>query len=272
MSVSSGQGSASISYGALSTSLALLVFIVMLASSADRWITRFPPLPDFAAYKQVDEMKAAFFDYLSPIVEHHNNRILNERKRLEKIQTIIQSGETPSHSETRWLRHLARKYNVEWKGVEMAAMTQELLVRVDIVPVDLAVIQAAKESSWGRSRYAVSINNLFGQWCYKKGCGMVPQQRSEDARHEVRRYESVSESTRSYLHNLNSHRKYSNLRAMRRELRQSGQQIDANKLVDGLFFYSERRQQYVDEIRSMIRQYGFYHDQQLGSVNAAKKA
>jgi Bax protein len=133
------------------------------------------------------------------------------------------------------------------------------------------VIQAAKESSWGRSRYAVRINNLFGQWCYKKGCGMVPQQRSDDARHEVRRYESISEATRSYMHNLNSHRKYSKLRAMRQELREQGQQIDANKLVDGLFFYSERRQQYVDEIRSMIRQYGFYHDQQLGRTKTAQK-
>ncbi|MGD2054310.1 MAG: glucosaminidase domain-containing protein [Gammaproteobacteria bacterium] len=271
MSVNTDQGSASISYGALATSLAIMLFIVMLASSADRWITRFPPLPDFTTYKQVDEMKVAFFDYLSPIVEHHNKKILNERQRLDKIQAVIQSGKTPSHSETRWLRRLANNYNVEWKGADMAAVTQDLLVKVDIVPVNLAVIQAAKESSWGRSRYAVRINNLFGQWCYKKGCGMVPQQRSDDARHEVRRYESISEATRSYMHNLNSHRKYSKLRAMRQELREQGQQIDANKLVDGLFFYSERRQQYVDEIRSMIRQYGFYHDQQLGRTKTAQK-
>ncbi len=271
MSVNADQGSASISYGTVATSLALLVFILMLASSADRWITRFPPLPEFATYKQVDEMKAAFFDYLSPIVEHHNKEILNERKRLEKIETAMQSGKTPSHSESRWIRQLASKYNVEWKNVEMATITKELLVKVDIVPVNLAVIQAAKESSWGRSRYAVSINNLFGQWCYKTGCGMVPRQRSDDARHEVRRFESVSESTRSYLLNLNSHRKYSKLRAMRRELRESGQQLDANKLVDGLFFYSERRQQYVDEIRLMIRQYGFYHDQQMDRTRTATK-
>lgn len=272
MSVNAGRGSAGISYGTLATSLALLMFIVMLASSGDRWLARFPPLPDFGTYKQVDEMKAAFFDYLSPIVEHHNEKILAERKRLEKIHHVIQSGKAPSHSESKWLRQLAIKYKVQWKDVELAAMTRELLVKVDIVPVNLAVIQAAKESSWGRSRYAVKINNLFGQWCYKKGCGIVPEQRSDNARHEVRRYESISEATRSYLHNLNSHHKYSNLRAMRQELRERGQQIDAGKLVDGLLFYSERRQQYVDEIRSMIRQYGFYHDQQLRGTQAANKA
>jgi Bax protein len=217
-------------------------------------------------------MKAAFFDYLSPIVEYHNEKILNERKRLEKIHNIIASGGTPPHSEIKWLRQLADKYNVEWNQAETAATAQELLVRVDIVPVNLAVVQAAKESSWGRSRYALQINNLFGQWCYHKGCGVVPQERADGARHEVRKYQTVSEATRSYLHNLNSHRKYSNLRELRRNLRENGQQIEASALVDGLIFYSERRQQYVDEIRSMIRQYGFNNDQHATEVKAVQKA
>jgi Bax protein len=272
MSVNIEQGRASISYGALATSLALFALIALLAFSGDRWIARFPPLPDFSAYKQVDEMKAAFFHYLSPIVEYHNRKILNERERLEAIHKLIESGNTPPRSESKWLRRLANKYNVEWNDVEMAVTTQELLLRVDMIPVDLAVIQAAKESSWGRSRYAKKINNLFGQWCYKKGCGVVPRERSDGARHEVRKYQSVSDATRSYLHNLNSHRKYSKLRQLRQELRQKGRQLDAGDLVDGLIYYSERRQQYVDEIRAMIRQYGYFHDHQAGGTQAETKA
>ena len=272
MSVKIEQGHASISYGTLATSLALFALIALLAFSGDRWIARFPPLPDFSAYKQVDEMKAAFFHYLSPIVEYHNRKILNERERLEAIHKLIESGNTPSRSESKWLRRLANKYNVEWNDVEMAVTTQELLLRVDMIPVDLAVIQAAKESSWGRSRYAKKINNLFGQWCYKKGCGVVPRERSDGARHEVRKYQSVSDATRSYLHNLNSHRKYSKLRQLRQELRQKGRQLDAGDLVDGLIYYSERRQQYVDEIRAMIRQYGYFHDHQASGTQAETKA
>jgi Bax protein len=132
---------------------------------------------------------------------------------------------------------------------------------VDIVPVKLAVVQAAKESSWGRSRYAVQINNIFGQWCYKKGCGVIPEERTVGARHEVRRFESISDAIRSYIHNLNSHHRYENLRKLRQNLRSKGMAIEGGKLVDGLLFYSERRQQYVDEIRSMIRQYSFFQGQ-----------
>jgi len=272
MSVKIEQAHARVSYGTLATSLALFTLIALLAFSGDRWIARFPPLPDFSSYKQVDEMKAAFFHYLSPIVEYHNRKILNERERLERIHQLIESGNTPSRSESKWLRRLANKYNVEWNDVDMTATTQELLLRVDMIPVNLAVIQAAKESSWGRSRYAIKINNLFGQWCYKKGCGVVPQERPDGARHEVRRYQSVSEATRSYLHNLNSHRKYSKLRQLRQELRLTGKQMDAGDLVDGLIFYSERRQQYVDEIRAMIRQYGYFHDQQASGTKTEIKA
>ena len=262
MHVSSEQGSVNIAYGTLATSVALFVFLAMLAFLSSRWAVRFPPLPDFASYKQVKQMKAAFIDYMSPIVEFHNEQILNERKRLERLHRSIELGEMASYSESRWLKRLADKYKVEWKDDQPSVVTQELLTRVDIVPVQLAVVQAAKESSWGRSRYAVEVNNLFGQWCYKKGCGVIPRERPDGARHEVRKFKSASDSARSYIHNLNSHRKYANLRTLRQGLRAKGQAIQGSDLVDGLLFYSERRQQYVDEIRSMIKQYSYFLRQQ----------
>lgn len=269
MPVNTQQGHVNISHGTIATSVALLVFMAMLVFLADRWAARFPPLPDFGSYKQVEEMKAAFIDYMSPIVEYHNEKILHDRKRLEKIHRKIEIDSKVSYSELRWLKRLAGRYEVEWNQADPAAAVQELLTRVDIVPVQLAVVQAAKESSWGRSRYAVQINNLFGQWCYKKGCGVVPQERPKGARHEVRKFDSVSDATRSYMHNLNSHRNYSDLRKLRRNLRAEGQQIVGNVLVDGLLLYSERRQQYVDEIRSMMKQFSYFIGQQANSGKAA---
>lgn len=262
MPVSSEQGSVNINYGTLATSVALLFFLAMLAYLGDRWAARFPPLPDFSSYTQVKEMKAAFIDYMSPIVEYHNEQILSERKRLEKIHRSLKLGEAVSYSESKWMKQLANKYEVEWIENQPISVIQELFTRVDIVPVQLAVVQAAKESSWGRSRYAVEVNNLFGQWCYKKGCGLVPKERSDGARHEVRKFNTVSDATRSYMHNLNSHQNYSDLRKLRQNLRARGQGIEGDDLVDGLLLYSERRQQYVDEIRSMIKQYSFFLRQQ----------
>lgn len=270
MPVSAEQGSVNISYGTLATSVALLVFLAMLAYLGDRWVVRFPPLPDFGSYQQVKALKAAFIDYMSPIVEYHNEQILIERKRLEKLHISLEHGEIISYSESKWLKQLSKKYRVAWNENQPIKVTQELFMRVDIVPVQLAVVQAAKESSWGRSRYAVQVNNLFGQWCYKKGCGLVPKERPDGARHEVRRFNTVSDATRSYIHNLNSHRNYSNLRKLRQNLRTEGQTIEGRDLVDGLLLYSQRRQQYVEEIRSMIKQYSFFLRQQASSAHAAK--
>ena len=229
-------------------------------------------MPDFSSYKQVKERKAAFIAYLTPIIEYHNEKILGERKRLEKIHASIARGDAPSYRQSRWVRQLADRYQVPWDEAEPLASTQALLVKVDIVPVQLAVVQAAKESSWGRSRYAVQVNNMFGEWCYQKGCGLVPKERPKGARHEVRKFRSVSDSTRSYMHNLNSHRNYSSLRQLRQDLRARGRAIEGGALVDGLLLYSERRQLYVDEIRSMIKQYSYFLRQQARSGELVKGA
>lgn len=272
MSVTADRPGSTICYGTMATGVALFMFLAMVVLLADRWGARFPPLPDFSSYQQTAEMKTAFIDYLTPIVEYHNEQILKERRRLEKLDDAIALGQSPSYSESKWVRVLADKYDVEWDEGRLPVVIKALLTRVDIVPVQLAVVQAAKESSWGRSRYAVEVNNMFGEWCYRKGCGIVPKERSEGARHEVRKFSSVSDATRSYMHNLNSHRNYSSLRKLRQDLRAEGRAIEGGELVDGLLFYSERRQQYVDEIRSMIRQYSYFLKQQARSPRVIKGA
>lgn len=266
------QASSGVHFGPIATSVALFAFLIMLVFPGDRWSGRFPSLPDFSAYHQVSDMKAAFIAYLTPIVEYHNEKILSERKRLTAIHNSMAMGKTPSYPDLKWIERLADRYDVAWNEGRTVATTGELLTRVDIVPVQLAVVQAAKESSWGRSRYAVEVNNMFGEWCYKKGCGIVPRERTAGARHEVRRFRSVSESTRSYMHNLNSHRNYANLRALRQRLRAEGRAIEGGALVDGLLLYSERRQKYVDEIRSMIKQYSYFLRQQARSARVIKGA
>lgn len=263
MSVARQQRHVSIGYGTLATCVALLVFLAMFGLLSNRWAVKFPPLPDFAAYEQAKDMKAAFLDYLTPIVEYQNAQVLYERKRLQKIHRAVEDDKMLARSQSRWLHELAQKYNVDWNPRDTAAVTSELLNRVDIVPLQLALVQAAKESSWGRSRYAVQSNNIFGQWCFRQGCGVVPKERPAGARHEVRKFDSVSDAIRSYIHNLNSHYRYSNLREIRQSLRQKGQTVEGDELVDGLMFYSERRQKYVEEIRSMIRQLHFFQRQRF---------
>jgi Bax protein len=114
-------------------------------------------------------------------------------------------------------------------------------------------VQAANESAWGRSRFARQGNNYFGQWCYRKGCGIVPARRVPGATHEVRRFASVAESVRAYMNNINRSSAYADFRNIRRSLRVQSKPLDAERLAYGLKSYSERGMAYVHVIRSMIR-------------------
>ncbi|MEX0914821.1 MAG: glucosaminidase domain-containing protein, partial [Wenzhouxiangellaceae bacterium] len=148
---------------------------------------------------------------------------------------------------------LAEEYDVDWERDDRLESVAMLERRVDAVPVSLALVQAATESGWGRSRFAVEGNNLFGHWCYRRGCGLVPERRNTGAAHEVAAFDSVSASVRRYLHNLNTHAAYAPLRAIRARLRDNGESPSAMALADGLTRYSERREEYVDEIKTVIR-------------------
>lgn len=197
----------------------------------------------------VTEKKLAFFALIKPLVEKENSLIGKDRQQLLELR----AKKHLNSKEEKWLMQLAARYGLTVKGRFQASTWQQLLARVDTVPVDLALVQAANESAWGRSRFARQANNYFGQWCYEKGCGVVPAERSAGATHEVRRFASAGESVQAYMHNLNTSRAYAEFRQLRQSSRQGGKPADAELLAMGLKAYSERGIAYVETIRSMIR-------------------
>jgi Bax protein len=147
---------------------------------------------------------------------------------------------------------LASQYNVMLDNPSSKDDIKNLLAHVDIVPASLALAQAAMESAWGTSRFATEGNNYFGQWCYTKGCGLVPTQRNAGATHEVQAFVSPANSVAAYMRNINRHNSYRTLRTLRAKARTSQQPIYGCTLANGLGNYSERGQAYVDEIKQMI--------------------
>jgi len=210
------------------------------------------PLPDFAAIDDTNERKARFINYVEPIVEQVNREVQTERERLLTIAGRWNEQGQLSTRDARWLDQLAQRYQLDPER-DTDELLGELRRRVDTVPIALAVAQAAKESAWGRSRFAQQGHNLFGEWCFTPGCGIVPGGRAAGAQHEVRRFATVGDSVRSYVHNLNTHSAYRRLRQLRAEARAAGREPTAVELAGGLLRYSERGQVYVDEIRSLIR-------------------
>jgi Bax protein len=211
-------------------------------------------LPDFAQTQDVRQRKERFFAYLLPLVEFENQRLAVIRERLEHIHDHVRWRHPLEPRDILWLERVAKAYRVTGPSWEERGFWNDLLARVDVLPVHLVLVQAANESAWGTSRFAREGNNLFGQWCFSEGCGMVPAERPEGASYEVARFGSVSESISSYMHNLNTGRPYQLLRDIRRRLRLAGEDPDALELAVGLTDYSERGEDYVAEIRAMIRQ------------------
>jgi Bax protein len=212
-------------------------------------------LPDMSVHPAGTERKAAFFEFLAPIVEARNDAIRSQREKLLRLAQKFAADGHLSILDEIWLKRLAEDFAVDWHVDDIGAVIAELRHRVDIVPRPLVLVQAAKESGWGTSRFAREANNLFGQWCYRKGCGLVPARRAADASHEVRRFESVEDAVDAYLHNINTGNSYARLRQIRLALRERGKRPVAADLAEGLLFYSQRRGQYVEEVQSMLRQY-----------------
>jgi len=195
------------------------------------------------------QKKQRFFAIMKPIVLSENGRISELRQRI----TQLKNASHLDRQQQAWLQHTATQYGVSMTAQPTYEQWQALLLHVDIIPLEMALVQAANESAWGQSRFAQQGNNYFGQWCYKKGCGMVPKQRIAGAVHEVKRFDNMRQSVRAYLHNINTSPAYADLRNIRHSLRVQSKPLDAQVLVVGLKSYSERGMAYVRTIQSMIR-------------------
>ncbi|HSG90267.1 MAG TPA: glucosaminidase domain-containing protein [Pseudomonadales bacterium] len=214
--------------------------------------SRSGPVPDFGAIEDVKAKKAAFFGFLAPMIDAHNDWILDNRSFLEAQRAAIAAGKAPRGKDRTRIEELAVRYRLPVEGDIDVALIDTLLFRGDVVPPSLALAQAASESAWGTSRFARQGNNYFGEWCFTADCGMVPAQRGSGKSHEVEVFDSVEASVDSYFRNLNQVSVYEPLRELRATAREAGRPIEGAALAAGLEKYSERGDEYIADLRSII--------------------
>ena len=204
-------------------------------------------LPDFSSYRSITNRKRAFFDFLMPLAQATNAEVLAIRQELQTMKV-----NDLSQPQKKRIAELARTYKVTYQSESESV--EVLLKKIRPIPTALTLAQAASESGWGTSRFAVQGNNLFGQWCFKQGCGIIPKQRNSDSRHEVKVFDTPKESVAAYVKNLNSHSGYQNLRNIRHCLINQNQPVTGRDLAYGLVNYSSRGMEYVNEIKTIIKQ------------------
>ena len=232
--------------------LGLAVAAVCLGSAYTAHRLSFDILPDFSRWPAGEERKQAFFDFVRPLLEAENRRVLAQRRDVADLRERLAAGALGWRDRGR-LARLARTYDLDPTTLPADELLAELWIRVDEVPVSLGLAQAAKESGWGTSRFAVAGNALFGERCFSAGCGVVPEARRPGLRHEVRAFATPRGAVAGYVNNLNTHPDYQRLREMRAELRESGDPLTGFELAETLQNYSERRDRYIREVRQLIR-------------------
>ena len=188
--------------------------------------------------------KAAFVRVLLPLVLSANEAIEADRRHLA---TIANRGGVADEADVRWLAALADRYDTAPDDL------QALQSRVDVVPVSLAIAQAAIESGWGSSRFAREGNALFGQWTWDAAMAIKPKaQRDGLGNYGIRRFDSLAASVRYYMDNLNRHHAYRGFRDARAALRAAGKTPTGLALAPTIALYSEKRAEYVALVRTVI--------------------
>jgi uncharacterized FlgJ-related protein len=205
--------------------------------------------------KEIDVLlkKQLFFRGIAPLILRANELIMQDRKRLEKIRSEFKGNGPLDETDRIWIGKISGLYKVKSSGEEVTgSMMDELWKKVDIVPPSLALGQAAEESGWGTSRFAAAGNAIYGQWTWGSNAMAPKQQRKELGNYGIAAFESIQESISSYMLNLNTHNAYADLRQKRAELRESAQKITGSVLAEQLTKYSERGEEYVKGLKSLM--------------------
>jgi len=209
------------------------------------FLTNFPG--DLNTILEPETRKSIFFRTMLPLVLQANNEIMKDRRRLLRLVEQQKQGRTLDAIDRLWMVVMAERYGVR-RGDNAA-----LLARLDLIPPSIALAQGAEESGWGTSRFARLGNALYGQWVWGDNAkGIVPVERDNGKTHKIRSFDTLLDSVRAYMLNLNTHQAYSDFRRVRQALRQDNETVSGLQLIGYLKSYSERGEKYVGTLRTII--------------------
>ena len=203
------------------------------------YLTKLPK--DLKTLGDTKVKRELFIKILLPLILDENEKIIDDRKKLFKIlgKNFNTIGERV------WLKRRFKEYKIDDQDLA------KLKMRMDIVPVSIAIAQAANESGWGTSRFALEGNALFGQWTWSKK-GISPKKKDPNQTHKILQFQVLKASVRAYKNNLNTHKAYQEFREVRAQLREEGDKIDGLKLTKYLKNYAAIGEQYVRILENII--------------------
>ena len=221
------------------------------------YFTQFPK--DLNGLKNTQLKKETFIKIVLPLVVAENEKIFADRKKL----IILSDKKFTTDPEKQWIRQKLLEYKVK-KGD-----LKELLVRMDIIPASIALAQAAKESGWGTSRFALEGNAIFGQWTWS-GQGIAPLDRASNKNHKILKFPILRASVKAYKNNLNTHKSYSKFREKRSQLRAKNKKISGLELTEMLNNYAQTGSEYTKILNQIIKQNRLTDFEPVSLINSVK--
>ena len=222
------------------------------------YFTQFP--------KDLDELqntrlkKETFIKIVLPLVVAENERILADKGKLERVSV----KKFTTDQEKQWLRQKLLEYKVKKGNIE------ELKIRMDIIPASIALAQAAKESGWGTSRFALEGNAIFGQWTWS-GKGIAPLDRESNKKHKILKFPILRASVKAYQNNLNTHKSYSKFREKRLIMREKNKNISGLELTETLNNYAQTGLEYTKILVQIIKQNRLTDFEKVRLINSVKQ-
>jgi len=203
------------------------------------YLTKLPK--DIKSLGSTKQKRELFIKIILPLVLYENEKIQNDREKLFQIlgKNFNTSGEKV------WLKRRFKEYKIDDKDLS------KLKMRMDIIPVSIALAQAANESGWGTSRFALEGNALFGQWTWSKK-GISPKNKDPDQNHKILQFQVLKASVKAYKNNLNTHNAYIEFREARAQLRENNEDINGLKLTQYLKNYASIGVKYVRILEDII--------------------
>ena len=222
------------------------------------YFTQFPR--DLDALQNTKLKKETFIKIVLPLIVAENERIIADRKKL----ILLSDKKFTTDLEKQWLRQKLLEYKVKKGNIN------ELLLRMDIIPTSIALAQAAKESGWGTSRFALEGNAIFGQWTWS-GQGIAPLDRESNKNHKILKFPILRASVKAYQNNLNTHKSYLKFRKKRSSLREKKKKISGLELTETLNNYAQTGSEYTKILNQIIRQNRLTDFEPVRLVNSVKK-
>ena len=222
------------------------------------YFTQFPR--DLDNLQSVQLKKETFIKIVLPLIVAENEKILDDREKLK----VISEKKFTSDLEKQWLRQKLLEYKVKKGNLD------ELLRRMDMIPVSIALAQAAKESGWGTSRFALEGNAIFGQWTWD-GQGIAPLKRDGDKNHKILKFPILRASVKAYKNNLNTHKSYLKFREKRNSLREKNKKITGLALTGTLKNYAQTGSEYTKILNQIITQNRLSDFEPVRLVNSVKQ-